>query len=177
MELGRCPLDGPQVRANDGLLPRTVRHSSAGGINRQDERRRSAGLACRRPRTNTRLSGKADRRPPTVELARRTPCRCLISGSELRRGSPFELPRLSLIVHSITSTSVGTRFQQVPVLHFCSRRQDRRPRASPKAHPERASVSSEGAWNSNHRRSMIFMTTYSDILSAMTRGGWIALGM
>ena len=65
---------------------------------RESQRHRSASLACRHPRTSTRLSGKADRRPPTVELARRTTCcRRLISFSEIETGEPIGFPRRALL--------------------------------------------------------------------------------
>ena len=51
------------------VASRTVRHSSAGGINLQNERRRSASLPARRARQDRRASSHgSDRRPAAVRL-------------------------------------------------------------------------------------------------------------
>ena len=61
---------------------------------RQAQRRRSAGLARRRARALAGSSGKAHRRPPTLELARRRPCCRLIYRSEAVRGAALSRPPL-----------------------------------------------------------------------------------
>src|SRR6185295_5530055 len=62
-----CRADYMPVTTNPGENE-PVRHSSAGGINRQDEWRRPAGLAERRPLPHRRPSGPSVGRAAALEL-------------------------------------------------------------------------------------------------------------